>query len=155
MREAAAPPTPDGAPCRHCSACHTAIPAKPEGSGWARIGVRCGAVAGVLLLPRKRVLMHPGTAHATEVSPTEFERLGGKASYKRWRSSIRVNDASAGAWGECPPAREESARRDWRHVEAAADLPRGAKRTRAADAPTRQRPARARAPQAAAPWATG
>ncbi|GBF96744.1 hypothetical protein Rsub_09486 [Raphidocelis subcapitata] len=99
MREAAAQPTPDGAPGRaHCAVCHGGCQSKSEGSASARIGVTCGGVAGVLLLPRKRVLLHPGTPAAVEVSPTEFERLGGKATYKRWRSSIRVADASAEAW---------------------------------------------------------
>jgi hypothetical protein len=64
------------------------------------VPVVCGALTGMLLLPRRRILINAGTAGECEVSPTEFERLGGKGRAKKWWMSIRTQDgAPAGQLG--------------------------------------------------------
>jgi hypothetical protein len=79
-----------------------AAPAPPPTSQQAsvRVPVECGTLTGVLLLPHPRVVVGEGTAAGKTVSPTEFERMGGKAASKKWRTSIRLlNSESAGsAW---------------------------------------------------------
>ncbi len=50
----------------------------------------CGGLAGVLLTRRMVVRMRDGR----EVSPTEFEREGGKGSSKKWKARDRG--------GSCP-----------------------------------------------------
>lgn len=50
-----------------------------------RVPVVCGDCKGVLLVKQGRVLYE-----GQEMSPTEFERLGGKASAKKWKNSVRV-----------------------------------------------------------------
>jgi len=54
----------------------------------AEVHVVCGDLRGVLLLPKRRILLNAGTLSALEVSPTEFERLGGKGRVKKWRMSV-------------------------------------------------------------------
>ena len=54
----------------------------------ARVPVACGALRGVLLLPEMRIAVHSGTPAAALVSPTEFERLGGRGRVKKWRLSV-------------------------------------------------------------------
>jgi hypothetical protein len=78
----------------------------PAGDGDAAtsVPVVCGALTGVLLLPRRRILINAGTAGECEVSPTEFERLGGKGRAKKWWMSIRTQDGTPGGapargWG--------------------------------------------------------
>ncbi|GBF96742.1 hypothetical protein Rsub_09484 [Raphidocelis subcapitata] len=88
-----------------------AAPAAP-GEHESSISVVCGAARGLMLLPRQRVLMPAaqagggggsggaGAGGAAVVSPTEFERLGGRGSYKHWRTSIRVAEdgCAIGEW---------------------------------------------------------
>jgi len=63
------------------------------------VRVVCGRVSGILLLPKQRIIVNPGCANAREVSPTEFERMGGRASAKKWRLSIKTaNGAVCGVW---------------------------------------------------------
>ena len=53
------------------------------------VHVVCGDLQGVLLLPKRRVLLNAGSPSAFEISPTEFERLGGKGRVKKWRMSVK------------------------------------------------------------------
>lgn len=66
------------------------------------VRVICGGMRGLMTLPEHRILVfQPGAAGAPlEMSPTEFERMGGRGSHKRWRNSIRVADAGDEGWGE-------------------------------------------------------
>lgn len=57
-----------------------------------RINVVCGTTYGVMLLPQGEVLVDVGTPEQRVVSPTEFERLAGKGTFKNWRHSIKVVD---------------------------------------------------------------
>jgi phage terminase small subunit len=55
--------------------------------------VACGDMIGTLLVHRARIVINEGTGDEKEVSPTEFERLGGRSATKKWKQSIRlVND---------------------------------------------------------------
>jgi len=74
----------------------------PHPSDAVHISVECGTLTGVFLVPNPRVLIGVGTASEREVSPTEFERLGGKAASKKWRTSIRIQESACcfvGGWG--------------------------------------------------------
>lgn len=76
------------------------VPGTYPGDGDVRVSVVCGAIKGVLLLPKRRIIINAGTKGAREVSPTEFERLGGKGSAKKWRLSIRLRSGGRhiGEW---------------------------------------------------------
>jgi hypothetical protein len=73
-------------------------PAVVEADGEVHVPVECGGMAGLLAVSRLRIIMNPGTASEREVSPTQFERLGGKGASKKWRLSIHVANS------ECPVA---------------------------------------------------
>ncbi|WIA31738.1 hypothetical protein OEZ86_002614 [Tetradesmus obliquus] len=45
---------------------------------------------GTLLVHRARIVINEGSANPKEVSPTEFERLGGRSATKKWKQSIRL-----------------------------------------------------------------
>jgi len=70
------------------------------GEDEVRVAVTCGSLAGMMLLPKRIMLVGAGTPQAKEVSPTEFERLGGKGCNKRWKSSIQLANGSCciGDW---------------------------------------------------------
>ena len=68
------------------------VGAPPFEEAW--LPVACGPIQGLMLLRSQRILINAGTPAAALVSPTEFERLGGKGSCKQWRSSIRVVDGA-------------------------------------------------------------
>jgi hypothetical protein len=66
-------------------------PGSGEGQGVdVRVSIVCGGLPGVLLLPQMRVLVSVGARGLREVSPTEFERLGGKGAAKKWRQTIQL-----------------------------------------------------------------
>lgn len=83
-------------PLAHAGSSGDAALGAPGGDGAGQVDVRvaveCGGLLGIMLLPRGRVLIYPGTDAAREVTPTEFEKLGGKGAAKKWRSSIRLKD---------------------------------------------------------------
>jgi SAND domain len=60
-----------------------------------QLQVVCGDVTGVLHVARAKIVMHTGTPDQREVSPTEFERLGGKSSTKKWKQSILIVEDGA------------------------------------------------------------
>jgi hypothetical protein len=66
-----------------------------------QISVTCGDLEGTLLLPKRRVVLNAGTADALEVSPTEFERLGGKGRVKKWRMSVMKGEWAGLGGGFC------------------------------------------------------
>ena len=68
------------------------IPGTMPGDSDVRVSVVCNGLMGVLLLPKKRVIVNPGTEGAREVSPTEFERLAGKGGAKKWRQTIHLRN---------------------------------------------------------------
>lgn len=76
-----------------------ALPPGAELTASGETGVRvvCGSTHGMLLLPRRRILVTSGPSAMREVSPTEFERIGGKGTAKKWRISIRTADGGARA----------------------------------------------------------
>lgn len=83
------------------AAAAASIPGTVPGDCDVRVSVMCGGVTGVLLLPKKRIIIHPNTEQAREVSPTEFERIAGKGAAKKWRQTIQARD---GEWGGRPGA---------------------------------------------------
>jgi hypothetical protein len=56
----------------------------------AHLKVSCGDMVGVLLVHKARIRIYEGTEREKEVSPTEFERLGGRSATKKWKQSIRL-----------------------------------------------------------------
>lgn len=52
--------------------------------------VACGDMIGTLLVHKGKIVMYEGTTDEKEVSPTEFERLGGRSATKKWKQSIRL-----------------------------------------------------------------
>ncbi|KAK9862504.1 hypothetical protein WJX84_009525 [Apatococcus fuscideae] len=50
-----------------------------------KLAIMCGTARGTLLTKRARIL-HEGM----EISPTEFERVGGRATTKKWKTSVRL-----------------------------------------------------------------
>ncbi|KAI8471564.1 MAG: hypothetical protein J3K34DRAFT_520501, partial [Monoraphidium minutum] len=64
----------------------------------AALPVVCGGAGGLLLPLRLRVLVGGGPGGVAELTPTEFERLGGKAAHKRWRTSIRLAAGCGPEW---------------------------------------------------------
>lgn len=54
------------------------------------VQIVCNAARGTFLTQRGAVLMSNGQT----VSPTEFERIAGKAASKKWKASIRVDKVS-------------------------------------------------------------
>lgn len=52
--------------------------------------VACGDMVGTLLVHKARIRIYEGTDKEKEVSPTEFERLGGRSATKKWKQSIRL-----------------------------------------------------------------
>ncbi|WIA11615.1 hypothetical protein OEZ85_011719 [Tetradesmus obliquus] len=56
----------------------------------AALKVACGDMIGTLLVHRARIVINEGSANPKEVSPTEFERLGGRSATKKWKQSIRL-----------------------------------------------------------------
>lgn len=74
----------DGALSSRESASYT--PSLPE----AYLKVACGDVVGTLLVHKAKIVMYEGTDREKEVSPTEFERLGGRSATKKWKQSIRL-----------------------------------------------------------------
>lgn len=68
----------------------TALPSSVE--------VICGDLKGILVLSKGKIFINSGTSKEKEVSPTEFERLGGRAATKKWKQSIRLvaPDGTAG-----------------------------------------------------------
>jgi hypothetical protein len=65
--------------------------------------VACGDMIGTLLVHRARIVINEGAGDEKEVSPTEFERLGGRSATKKWKQSIRLvnDDGEWGAAGSC------------------------------------------------------
>lgn len=69
------------------------------------VPVACGSLEGVLLLPKKRIVVRSKGGPACEVTPTDFEKMAGKGTHRRWRQSIRVMVGESGegahgdAWG--------------------------------------------------------
>lgn len=61
----------------------------PRADAPERIGVICASLTGTFDCKRMAVLLDSGKL----VTPTEFERLAGKASSKKWKASIRVQKA--------------------------------------------------------------
>jgi hypothetical protein len=47
-------------------------------------------MVGTLLVHKARIRINEGTDKEKEVSPTEFERLGGRSATKKWKQSIRL-----------------------------------------------------------------
>ncbi len=79
----------------------------------AQVGIVCGTLTGVLLTRRMVVRLHDGR----EVSPTEFEREGGKGSSKkcvcclRWtRSAHNLQSFGVDACAPCARAARAAAR---------------------------------------------
>lgn len=56
----------------------------------AHLKVACGDMVGTLMVHKARILIYEGTDREKEVSPTEFERLGGRSATKKWKQSIRL-----------------------------------------------------------------
>lgn len=54
--------------------------------------VCCGDMVGVLLVAKGKIALNFGQHNEKEVSPTEFERLGGRSATKKWKQSIRLID---------------------------------------------------------------
>jgi SAND domain len=52
----------------------------------------------MLVVAKAKIVLDAGTVEEREVSPTEFERLGGRAATKKWKQSIRIlnSDGSMG-----------------------------------------------------------
>lgn len=79
----------------------------PSGGAGARaaagdsdsVPVVCGSLEGLMLLPSLRIILDAGTPAAREVSPTEFERLGGRGSSKKWRRTVFVLDGARACMG--------------------------------------------------------
>lgn len=83
----------------------------------AHLKVVCGHVSGVLMVHKARIAITgsssgSGRAQAAqqqqqgkekEVSPTEFERLGGRAATKKWKQSIRLIGED-GEWRQSSPS---------------------------------------------------
>eukprot|EP00775_Hariotina_reticulata_P002216 gene2216-2531_t len=63
--------------------------------------VCCGDMVGVLLVAKSKIILNVGQANEKEVSPTEFERLGGRSATKKWKQSIKLIDDN-GEPGERP-----------------------------------------------------
>lgn len=57
-----------------------------------QLKVACGDQVGTLLVHKAKIIMFEGTPNEKEVSPTEFERLGGRSATKKWKQSIRLID---------------------------------------------------------------
>ncbi len=55
-----------------------------------RVRVVCNHAMGIFLTQRGMLQMTNGQI----VSPTEFERMAGKAASKKWKASIRIDKAS-------------------------------------------------------------
>jgi hypothetical protein len=64
------------------------VPAKDIPS---HLRVCCGGLRGNFDVQRALVILDGGR----EVSPTEFERMAGKAASKKWKASVRIDKASA------------------------------------------------------------
>jgi hypothetical protein len=47
-------------------------------------------MVGTLMVHKARIRIYEGTEREKEVSPTEFERLGGRSATKKWKQSIRL-----------------------------------------------------------------
>lgn len=90
----AAPAAPAAA-ATAASVLHTVVATTAARTQCDNIPVVCGKLVGLMLLPSKRIVVDAGTPQAREVSPTEFERLGGRGSRKRWRRTVFVID---GGW---------------------------------------------------------
>jgi hypothetical protein len=56
----------------------------------ANLKVACGDMVGTLMVHKARIRIYEGTEREKEVSPTEFERLGGRSATKKWKQSIRL-----------------------------------------------------------------
>jgi hypothetical protein len=56
-------------------------------------------MVGTLLVHKARIRIYEGTDKEKEVSPTEFERLGGRSATKKWKQSIRLIGED-GEWGQ-------------------------------------------------------
>ena len=72
-----------------------------------QVGVCCNGLRGMFEVQRMLVVMN-----GKEVSPTEFERLAGKAASKKWKSSIRVDKVQTPApcslpWRQCTSLRNK------------------------------------------------
>ncbi|KAF6257559.1 hypothetical protein COO60DRAFT_1695650 [Scenedesmus sp. NREL 46B-D3] len=92
---AAAGHSPDMSGMRSGSGCQTSpsslLGAGEEASGGCvALKVACGDMVGTLLVHRARIVINEGTEDEKEVSPTEFERLGGRSATKKWKQSIRL-----------------------------------------------------------------
>ena len=55
----------------------------------AHLRVCCGAMRGSFDVQRALVVRDGGR----EISPTEFERMAGKAASKKWKASVRIDKA--------------------------------------------------------------
>jgi hypothetical protein len=80
-----------------CLQCYTATVAALLLSGMLRmlpicLQVCCGDMVGVLLVAKGKIALNFGQINEKEVSPTEFERLGGRSATKKWKQSIRLID---------------------------------------------------------------
>lgn len=60
--------------------------------------VACGEMIGTLLVHRAKIVIHEGSPDEKEVSPTEFERLGGRSATKKWKQSIRLVNEDGEWW---------------------------------------------------------
>jgi hypothetical protein len=63
------------------------VPRKPIGDVPPYVRVVCGDQLGNFDVKRMCIIMDGNK----DVSPTEFERLAGKAASKKWKASIRVD----------------------------------------------------------------
>ena len=62
-------------------------PRKPAADIPSHVPCCCGSMRGRFDVARTCVILEGGR----EVSPTEFERLAGKAASKKWKASIRID----------------------------------------------------------------
>lgn len=69
----------------------------------AHLKVACGDMVGTLLVHKARIRINEGTDKEKEVSPTEFERLGGRSATKKWKQSIRLIGED-GEWRQSSPS---------------------------------------------------
>lgn len=68
----------------------------------AHLKVACGDMVGTLLVHKARIRIYEGTDKEKEVSPTEFERLGGRSATKKWKQSIRLIGEDGESKGSFP-----------------------------------------------------
>jgi hypothetical protein len=150
----------------HAGGAAAAAPAEAGDDGEVHVPVECGGVAGLLAVSRLRIIMNPGTATEREVSPTQFERLGGKGASKKWRLSIHVQNSErvaarggrAGRRSRRPARRGARGRRPRDCLGPGGSCPPATRRCPPAAAPSLPPPSlspRPTLPQAPSPSASG